>query len=233
MSDATPVIDTAAMQRVGGQMGSNPAGIYQSDDGRRYYVKSLESAALARNEFVAARLYQLAGAPTLRYVRTQAPNEVATELVHLDKKHVAHLSESERRQAQQWLGVHAWTANWDAAGFAGDNQGLVDGTVLTLDVGGALAFRAQGDPKGRAFGTCVDEIDTLRSDAGNPHAVKLFAGMSDDDVRQAIEVVTCIPDDLIRQTIIDSGGGAALADKMIARKSDLARRLTSLPALRR
>jgi hypothetical protein len=225
MHDDLPVIDTATMQRVGGQLGSNPAGVYQSSDGRRYYVKTLESAALARNEYLAARLYQLAGAPTLRYVRTQLPNEVATEMVRLDKKQVAHLNETERRQAQQWLGVHAWTANWDAAGFAGDNQGLAQGTVLTLDVGGALEFRAQGDPKGPAFGTRVDELYTLRSDASNPHAVRLFAGMSNDDIRQSITVVTRIPDDLIRQGITDCGGSPALADKMIARKGDMSRRL--------
>lgn len=217
-----PPIDTTAMRRVSGQIGSNPAGLYQDEHGQRFYVKSLESAELARNEIIAARLYQLAGAPTLVYVPSRSPNEVATEWLALDKKHVSRLTESERRQAQRWLGVHAWTANWDAAGLHGDNQGVCDGTVLTLDVGGALAYRANGDPKGAAFGTQVDELDTLRHAPDNPHAIWLFADMSDADLRQAIEVVTRLPDEAIRQTIIDSGGRPALADKMIARKADLA-----------
>ena len=34
------VIDTATMQQVGRQMGSNPAGVYQDKSGRRFYVKS-------------------------------------------------------------------------------------------------------------------------------------------------------------------------------------------------
>lgn len=213
------------MQRVGGQLGTNPAGIYQENSGRRYYVKTLESPAHARNEMIAAKLYQLAGAPTLTYVRTKAPDQIATEWVELDKKCVAHLSESERKQAQQWFGVHAWTANWDAAGYDGDNQGVVNGKVLTLDVGGALAFRAQGDPKGKAFGTRVDEIDMLRSDDGNPHAVRLFTDMGPDEIKQAIMVVLRIPDEQIRQVILDSGGSHTLAEKMIARKADMARRL--------
>lgn len=216
------------MRRVGGQLGSNPAGIYEDANGARYYVKSLESPAHARNEFLAAMLYQLAGAPTLRYVRAVAPDQIATEMVTLDKKHVSHLDEAERRQAQHWLGVHAWTANWDAAGFDGDNQGVVGGKVLTLDVGGALAFRAQGDPKGAAFNTRVDELDVLRSDADNPHALRLFGDMSRDDIRQAITVVTGLPDASIRQTIFDHGGSPTLADKMIARKADMARRLKAL-----
>ena len=119
--------------------------------------------------------------------------------------------------------MHAWAANWDAAGFNGDNQGVVNGKVLTLDLGGALAFRAQGDPKGKAFGTRVDELDLLRTDDGNPHAVKLFADMSLEDVKLAIMVVVRIPDEKIRQGILSCGGGDALAEKMIARKADMAR----------
>ena len=220
-----PTIDAATMQRVHGQLGTNPAGIFQDGSGRRYYVKTLETAAHARNEFIAAKLYQLAGAPTLTYLITKAPDQIATEWVQLDKKCVAHLTESERKQAQRWLGVHAWTANWDAAGYNGDNQGVVNGEVLTLDVGGALAFRAQGDPKGKAFGARVDELDVLRCDNGNPHAVKLFGDMSPEDIKQAIMVVVRIPDEQIRQVIKDNGGSDKLAEKMIARKADMAERL--------
>jgi len=225
-SEADAIIDIATMQKVGRGQGSNPAGIYQDGRGRRYYVKSLESEAHAQNEMLAAKLYQLAGAPTLTYVRTSEPNQVATVFVALAKTHVAQLSADERRQAQYWLGVHAWTANWDAAGFDGDNQGVIDGVVTTLDVGGALAFRAQGDPKGTAFGASVGELDTLRKDADNPHAVRLFGDMSDDAISPAIAVVMRIPDVAIRKVIVDHGGSGALADKMIARKADMARRLT-------
>jgi hypothetical protein len=224
MMDAPP-IDTSTLQRVGGQLGTNPAGIFQDAAGRRYYVKTLESVAHARNEMIAAKLYQLAGAPTLSYVPTQSPDQIATEWVALDKRCVAHLSASERKQAQQWLGVHAWTANWDAAGFDGDNQGVVNGQVVTLDVGGALAFRAHGDPKGKAFGTRVDELDVLRSEEANPHAARLFADMGRDEISQAIMKVVQIPDEQIRKIILDHSGSQALAEKMIARKADMAGRL--------
>lgn len=225
MTDAD-LVDTATMQKVGAQMGSNPGGVYQDANGRRFYVKELESAAHARNEMLAAKLYQLAGAPTLTYVSAKQPNQVATRFIELGKRHVAQLSDGERQQAQHWLGVHAWTANWDAAGFDGDNQGVVNGVVTTLDVGGALEFRAQGDPKGKAFGDCVREIDTLRHDADNPHAVGLFGDMSPSDVNAAIEVVTRIPDDEILRVIAENGGSSALADTMVARKADMAKRMS-------
>lgn len=220
-----PAIDTAALQRVGGQLGSNPAGIFEDPAGKRYYVKTLESAAHARNEWLAAQLYKLAGAPTLTYVATRAPEQIATEWLALDKACVAHLDAGERRQAQRWFGVHAWTANWDAAGYHGDNQGAANGRVLTLDLGGALAFRAQGDPKGKAFDDRVDEIDQLRQDAGNPHAVALFGSMTPADIAAAIRVVMQIADESIRQTVLEHGGTPNLAEKLIARKADMARRL--------
>lgn len=223
--DRLGAIDTDSLQRVGGRLGSNPAGIFADAAGRRFYVKQLEAPLYARNERLAAALYQLAGAPTLTYVATARADQVATELVRLDKKNVAQLSPEERRQAQRWLAVHAWTANWDAAGYQGDNQGVVAGTVLTLDVGGALEFRAMGNPKGRAFGTRVGELDTLRRDGDNPFAVKLFVDMDDKALREAIQVVTQIPDAGIRQVVARHGGSAALAEKMVARKADLLGRL--------
>ena len=222
----TSVIDTTAMQRVGGQLGSNPASIYLDASGQRYYVKMVESSAHARNEFIAAKLYQLAGVPTLTYLLTTAADQIATKWVQLDKKCVKHLDESERKQAQQWFAVHAWMANWDVAGFNGDNQGVANGVVLTLDVGGALNFRAMGDPKGNAFGTSVNEINILRTDQHNPHALKLFADMSVEQIKQAIMVVLQIPDEQICETIINHGGSQKLLAKMLARKAYMATHLT-------
>ncbi len=230
MDPGLPPLDVAALRRVGGPLGSNPGGVFEDAEGRRFYVKTLESAAHARNEFVAAALYRLAGAPTLRYRRTREPAQVATSWIALDKRHVASLDAAERRQAQRWFGVHAWTANWDAAGFHGDNQGVAAGIVLTLAGGGALAFRAQGERKGDAFGTRVGEFDALRRDPDNPHAVRLFGAMDASALREAIEVVTRLPDERIWLAIAEAGGSRALVHRMLARKADLAARAEGLRA---
>lgn len=221
-------LDTARLRRIGGGLGSNPAGIFQDEAGRCYYIKSLDSPAYARNERLAAALYQLAGAPSLCYVATCQPHEVATEWLHLDKKSLAQLSPEECRQARRWFGVHAWTANWDAVGLHGDNQGLAQGVVLTLDLGGALEFRAQGDPKGKAFGPQVPELHSLRTSPDNPQATRLFGGMSSEELQTAIRQVTQLPDDAIRNTILQHGGSAKLADKMLARKAHMAEFLAGL-----
>lgn len=220
-------LDTDSLIRVGGQLGSNPAGLYQDADGRRYYIKSLESRDHARNERLAAGLYALAGAPTLPYVATRDPLQIATVWLALDKCGLSQFSDGDRRQAQGWFGVHAWTANWDAAGLLGDNQGVWQGQVLTLDVGGALAFRACGDPKGSAFGNVVNELVRLRSDPDNPQAVRLFGDMDAAALHQAVELVLRIPEAEIRACVQAFGGRERLADKLVARQADMARQLAA------
>ena len=219
------LLDTAAMQRVGGSLGSHPAGLYEDAQGRRWYVKTVESPDHARNEWLAAQLYALAGAPTLHYRRCRAPDQVATAWQTLQRSRLSQFSEAERAQARHWLGVHAWLANWDAAGFEGDNQGVADdGTVLTLDVGGALLYRAQGDPKGAAFGNRVEELDRLRQDPDNPHARRLFGPMDATALRAAIAVVTALPADSVRACVLRHGGSPALAQRLLDRQADMARR---------
>jgi hypothetical protein len=219
-------VDTTKWKKIGGQLGSNPAGIYQDQHGAKYYVKSLESPMHARNEWLAAQLYKLVNAPTLVYLPSLDTCQVITCWQSLDKTNSCHFSPSQRELAQQWFAVHCWTANWDAAGYHGDNQGVVKDKVLTLDVGGALNYRAHGDPKGKAFGTQVNEIDSMRRDPDNPHAIKLYGDMSDDEVKRSIKNVTKLSDQQIAVTILTNGGSAKLADKMIARKQDLMTRLS-------
>jgi len=75
---------------------------------------------------------------------------------------------------------HAVAANWDMIGMEADNAvRRPDGTLSYVDLGGAGPFRAQGAPKGEAFGSKVDEIDTMR--LRNPH----FLTMPDWGVDQS------------------------------------------------
>lgn len=227
VAEAAP-LDTAALQRVSGRLGSTPGGVWQDAQGRRYYIKDLDSPALARNERLAAALYRLAGAPTLTDLPTRDPCQFATVLVTLDKTRLAQFTAAERAEARLWLGLHAWTANWDAVGDQGGNQGVLAGRVVTLDLGGALEFRAMGDPKGAAFGPVVTEVDRLRQDPANPHARDLFGDMTPAELAAALRRVTRLPEPAIRRTVLRSGGSPALADTLAARQADLARRLAAL-----
>lgn len=221
-SSAKP-LDPADLTKVGSQMGSNPGGVYQNKEGQKFYVKKGASAAHVRNELLAASLYQLAGAKTLNYVPVKGGGHVATEMQKLEKNNISKLSPDEIKKVQNDFAIHAWLSNWDAAGTGGDNQGVVNGEPTTLDVGGALEYRAQGGPKGSAFGDKVTEMQTMRDPKMSPDAARVFGKMTPDQIKASVERVAAIPDAAIRENVQKAGVSEAMADRLIARKRDLAK----------
>lgn len=215
-------LDVSKLKKVGGQKGSNPGGVYEGEGGKRFYVKQGKSKEHVRNEMIAASLYDLAGSPTLTYRPVEGGTHIATEMAKLDKDNANKLTPEEREEAAREFAVHAWLGNWDAAGLGGDNIGTVQGTPASLDLGGALEYRAQGAPKGELFGTKVGELQTLRDPKRNKDTAKIFGGMTPNDMRESARYVTGLSDKAIRERVEKFGGDPALADKLIARKNDVA-----------
>lgn len=86
------------------------------------------------------------------------------------------------RQLQRDFVPHATIANWDMLGMNRDNViRRPDGTLSYVDLGGAGPFRAQGAPKGAAFGPTVGELDTLRNKNWE------LAGMSEADIGRSYD----------------------------------------------
>ncbi len=214
-----PAVSPKGLKKTGSRMGSNEGGVFETPQGEKLYIKRPASKAHVENERAAARLYQLAGVNTLNYRDVEGGNHVATELVKLDKNNISKMSPAERKEAAKDFVVHAWLSNWDAAGTGGDNQGIVDGKVTTLDVGGSLRYRAQGGPKGKAFGPKVTELETMRNPSMSPDAARLYGKMTDAELADAAAKVTSIKNDDIRKAV---GGDQELADTLIARKKDIA-----------
>ncbi len=220
------------LKKVGGQLGSNPGGKYENTSGQRFYVKQSKSPDHAKNEVLAGHLYQAAGAPILQSDLVDTGNGnlgTATEW-HEGVQTIDPHNQAERREAQQHLAAHAWLANWDAVGLEYDNQGRVNGKMTTLDPGGSLLFRAQGGPKGAAFGNSVGEWDTLRHPS-NRQAHKVFGEMAPGELRKSAARVAAIPDTTIRNLVAQHGPGdeaqkRALADKLIARRDDIVKRVS-------
>ncbi len=217
---APGLLDFETLKKIAPKKGSNEGGVYQAPEGAKYYVKTPKSAAHVKNELAAATLYNLAGAGTLKYKGVKDGKHVATRMTDLDKLNAKDLSPAEKKEAQSNLAVHAWLANWDAIGTGGDNQGVVDGKATTLDVGGALEYRAQGEPKGKAFGNVVDEMVAMTD--SKIEAGQFFGDMSDQDQIASIEKVTSLSDQEIIDTVKGVGGSDELAKKLIARKDNLA-----------
>lgn len=222
-----PVRAMDGWAQVGPQGGSNVGGVFEDEQGVRHYCKFPKSGAHARNEVLAARLYQLAG------VRV-AQVELVTDDGHLGvaSRILPGLVKGSPEQLAAAPGAHegfaadCWLANWDSVGLVYDNM-LLDarGRAVRLDTGGALSFRAQGLPKGEAFGDEVGEVKTLRS-GKNVQAAAVFGSVPEDKIREAVAGIMAIPEAAIAEAVAQfgppgAGKQAALVTKLLKRRSHL------------
>jgi SPP1 gp7 family putative phage head morphogenesis protein len=221
-----------AQKTKGGQAG----GFYQdTETGKKYLLKFLASDDEVANEVLASKLYRLAGvdAPELHAIAINGRPTLASAVVD-GIREVPAKTLAATPTVRDGFAVDAWLANWDVAGMNWDNTVLVGGKALRIDVGGALRYRALGGLKGQAFGRSVGEIDSLR-DGTNRQTTAMFAGMTKADVEASVERVLAIADDDIRAVVMrygppDDATRRELADLMIARKADLAKRFPEAAA---
>lgn len=234
-SNAVPssgALQMAQMEQIGKQKGSNVGGFYRDRrTGVEYYIKFPDSEDVARNEHLASKLYQAAGVdvPELTLIndsgRIGLASKVKPGLVQGDAKGLG-----EAIGAGNGYAVDAWLANWDVVGLSYDNLLLTEaGTAFRVDVGGSLRYRAMGGLKGQAFGKTVDDLDTLRDPKINPNSANVFGKIKVADLEAGVKKVLSIPDEKIRHLVaefgpVDSVAATDLADTLIARKQDLARR---------
>lgn len=211
------------LEKIGPKMGSNDGGTFKDKTtGKEFYIKKPQSPAHVTNELLGAKLYQMAGGNTLNYQPVEGGGHVATELVKLDVDNINKFTPAEKKAAQKDFAVQAWLGNWDAAGTGGDNKGILGGKPTALDFGGALEYRAQGEPKGDAFGKQVNEITTMTDPAKSPDNAALYGSMTMAEQKASAKQVTDLTNDQIITAVKEAGGTADLAQKMIDRKASLA-----------
>lgn len=223
--------DPATFKQTGPQLGSNPGGRFMAPNGKEYYVKFSKSDDHAKNEYTAARLLKASGEPTLQTHMVDLPGgKLGTATLweknegNIDLNNASHIAE-----AQKSFAVHAWLSNYDAIGTGHGtdlNMAMVNGKLTNMDVGGALIFRAQGAPKGVAFGSKVTELETMRDHTYSPNGAKVYGKMTGEQLVKSIEQVKHIDDAVIREIVLKHGPGTPadrhiLAEKMVNRKYDL------------
>lgn len=228
-ADPGTPIDTAGWTKTGKQLGSNPGGKYTDPAGGEWYGKQSKSADHARNEVLAGKLYKAAGSPVVEPHLADFGGKLGTVTRWAPGAVPITKAQADQDDAARHFATHAWLANWDAAGLDYDNQARVGGDMTTMDVGGALNYRAQGQPKGAAFGPSAGEWDTLRDPAINLQNANVFGKMTPAQLRDSAARVAAVSDHSIRQLVHAHGPGdhaakQALADKLIARRDDIAAR---------
>lgn len=166
----------------GGSMGGF-VGILPS--GRRLLVKEALSDTHAATETLANCLYRALGVncPDVRWGYYEGAPVTLNPWIegyvgighYLDR-----LTASDLKQIAGFFPADVWLANWDTIGMVYDNL-LIDPSkqgsrrFLHIDTGGALLYRAQGQPKGAAFGPSASEYETFTVPGrGNKSAYRVF-----------------------------------------------------------
>jgi predicted DNA-binding WGR domain protein len=215
--------------QTGKQGGSNPGGKFKDPTGQEWYCKFPADADTAKSEILAAKLYALAGLSSQDAVLVTKGGKVGIASRWVDiKKASSPGALAQVDGSLSGFAVDAWLGNWDVVGLGYDNlQVGPDGKAHRVDAGGSLEYRAQGEKK--PFGSKVDELDTLLDEKKNPQAASVFKGMTTADLTASAAKVLAISDVAIRAMVNQYGPGdaaakAKLAETLIARKADLAKR---------
>lgn len=215
------------LTKVGSQMGSNPGGVYRHPEtGEQYYVKTPKTDEHAKNEALAARLYELAGVavPEVQLVDVNGKQGVASKMVDGLSTGSKQTDWAGVEGAHEGFAADAWLANWDVVGLEWDNLHVdPDGKAMRLDTGGALQFRAQGAPKGAHFGNEVGELESLRDPHLNAQSAAVFGQVSDEALEGGVARVLAVTDDQIDAAVAEFGpkDGEALAAKLKARRDHM------------
>lgn len=195
----TDALNMANMKQIGGQGGSNPGGVYYDETtGKKWYIKTPKSDDHARNEVLAARLYEAAGIPVPNVVYIPGkPPRVASEIIDGLERSPQALKSGSVANIGDGFAIDAWLANWDVVGLDFDNMLVKRGTAIRLDTGGALIYRAQGGNKGSAFGDKVTELETLLDASINPQAASVFSKLSQKEIAESVGRLAKITDQQI------------------------------------
>lgn len=219
--------------KAGGQLGSNPGGLYEDETGSRWYVKTPKTEDHARNEMLANTLYQLVGAPVpdMELVKSGGAPAVASRMLDDSYVPLGKVTDTQKKaiaigRARRDFAADAWLANHDAVGLNHDNMlvGIL-GDVERIDQGGALRYRAQGEPKTN-FGPVAAEIDSMRNPNSAPQAASVFGGMTNNQLIASLDKVVNINKQAIRNAVElygphDAAARTKLADTLVARQNHL------------
>jgi hypothetical protein len=225
---AVDVVDFSNFEKVSGQLGSNPGGVYKDPaTGKQYYVK-IQDKKRGDNEQLASALYREAGIDALEVKSGTLNGDNITftdwrgeKLDSVYGKIFGSDPIDPDDSAFDGFAIDAWLANWDVVGTGYDNLSFdKDGNPVRLDSGGSLLYRARGDRKGEAFGDEVGELDTFKNPSNTTG--ELFSGMSPDAEANSVKKLEAITperiDELVDQFVSNPDDNQELKDKLKARR---------------
>tara|TARA_R100001591_G_scaffold16777_1_gene23150 strand:- start:6385 stop:9909 length:3525 start_codon:yes stop_codon:yes gene_type:complete len=180
------------LQQTGDQAGTQKGGFFtDAATGQQFYVKYPKDIDSAKNEFLAATLYRMFG---VAFPEPKLVGNSNGEIVGIASKVIpgakvitpddfAKLPPEVKEKFADDLIIDMFMGNWDVVGNAPNFNimQMPNGSVIRIDPGGALIFRAQGGTK-KINEMAIDEIKSMLDPKKNPTTFKVFqaTGMTPD-----------------------------------------------------
>ena len=93
------------------------------------------------------------------------------------------ISTDDKKRLREGVVPQALIGNWDVLGMEMDNVlRRPDNTLSYVDVGGAGPYRAQGAPKGEAFGSEVGELQSFQQ-----HMPSIYGNLTQQELGQSYD----------------------------------------------
>lgn len=214
--------DLTGFKKLTDRLGSNEGGVYEGPDGQKYYVKTAKSQAHADSEVLASKLYRELGVNAVEVRRGTLDGKLVTFSPMIEGK--SDLRDRLKndpefiKAVQEGFAIDAWLGNWDVAGLDFDNiLSTPDGQPLRVDTGGALEWRAQGQPKtsvSDGFTQEATETGTLLDPVVNPQSARLFGGMSEEELAEAASKLGAIDERTIDSIVEEAWAGTKSQDEI-------------------
>jgi predicted acetyltransferase len=226
-------LDFSNFEKVSGNLGSNPGGIYKDPKtGKQYYVK-IQAKERGDNERLASALYREARIDALEVKEGVIDEFPVTYRDWVESGLTSYMDKIRdgssglvSDSAHDGFAVDAWLANWDVVGLGLDNLSFdKDNKPVRIDSGGSLLYRAQGKRKGAEFGDTVPEIESLKDETKNMATSVVFEDITPEAENESIDRVENITperiDELVDQYISDPNDNRELKKKLKARRQYL------------
>jgi len=165
--------------------GSTGAVLHTLPDGRKVVVKRGAHPAHIRNEFDFNRYLNEIGVAVPDASMQEDVDGNPLMMTQYEEGAKAPTVDDKARLREDFV-PHALIGNWDVLGMNMDNVLMrPDGTPSYVDVGGSGPFRAQGAPKGSAFGGQVGELQTMQHLP--PHTERFYNNMGNEEMGRSFD----------------------------------------------
>ena len=221
-SKAAPLTYT----KIGGALGgSGSGGVYQDQHGKKSYIKS-GKIGHTQNEWMAGEFYRKAGVnfPNTEIINHEGNLSLKSDWLE-DLEPMTAEDMQKHPDVREGFVVDAWLGNWDAVGTGANNMmQSKDGKVHRIESGGALLFRAQGQPK--QLDDHVSELETMLDPSISPEGSIVFKNMKPSELKAGALKVMAFTDEDIDNIVNQSKFESAsfLADKLKKRRDSIVKK---------